>query len=263
VTVPDVAAGAAPVALGNGARFAAAPLAEGGTTIQAWMAADPLPLLDLDECPGLVVVAPHPDDETLGLGATMAQLTARGVEVTVVSVTDGGGAYPECSALAQAQLEATRRDELYLATRLLGANAPISLGLPDGRVSDEEDRLATLLADILSDASPGTWCAATWRGDGHPDHEAVGRAAARASTATATILVEYPVWMWHWAIPADPVVPWDRCYAVPMDPAAVERKRQAAGCFRSQFTAPSEFCEAVLPAFVLPRLIAVGEVLFR
>ena len=42
----------------------------------------------------MTVIAPHPDDETLGLGATMATLCDAGVDVQVVSVSDGGAAYP-------------------------------------------------------------------------------------------------------------------------------------------------------------------------
>ena len=72
-------------------------------------------------------------------------------------------------------------------------------------------------------------------------------------------LVEYPVWMWHWATPADPDVPWDRAVSVPLDRAALACKERAAQCFRSQF----ESVDPVLPPFVLPRLLAVGEVLFR
>jgi hypothetical protein len=78
-----------------------------------------------------------------------------------------------------------------------------------------------------------------------------------------TTFVEYPVWMWHWAGPADPAVPWERAFAVPSVAAAIERKRQAAQCFRSQFSSPADGVEPLLPDFVLPRLLAVGEVLFR
>jgi len=74
-------------------RFAARPVVDGGTPIDTWTAWDRrFPELDLAGCPGLLVVAPHPDDETLGLGATMATLTARGIGVEVVSVSDGGAA---------------------------------------------------------------------------------------------------------------------------------------------------------------------------
>jgi hypothetical protein len=77
--------------VGNGARFAARPVSGGGTPTPLWTGwAHPFPRLDLTGCPGLVVVAPHPDDETLGLGGTIAALTVAGVPVEVVSVSDGG-----------------------------------------------------------------------------------------------------------------------------------------------------------------------------
>ncbi len=231
-----------------------------------WLAAferGPLSPLDLTECPRLIVVAPHPDDETLGLGAMTAQLVASGVDVQVVSVSDGGAAQPAATLSGRLRLETTRRHELRRATSLLGVPPPVSLGLPDGKLADHEDKLAELLVDILQAAAPQTWCAATWRGDGHPDHEAVGRAAAAACARTGVALLEYPVWMWHWASPADPMVPWDRAYAVPASGWAVDRKRQAAQCYRSQLRPNRGESAPVLPTFVLQRLLAVGEVVFR
>ena len=264
------------VPTGNCSRFAATPLADGGTPTQAWLTAlnrEALPPLDLTGCRGLIVVAPHPDDETLGLGATAAHLVASGIEVQVVSVSDGGAALPGASAADRTLLQTTRRGELLKATGVLGIPGPRSLGFPDGQLADHEDRLTDVFVQILEDAAPGTWCAATWRGDGHPDHEAVGRAAAAACGRTGVTLVEYPVWMWHWAGPADPAVPWHRAYSVPAPDWAVSRKYAAAQCFQSQFKPsqfePSQFepsaggSAPVLPAFVLRRLLAVGEVVFR
>jgi LmbE family N-acetylglucosaminyl deacetylase len=210
-----------------------------------------------------VVVAPHPDDETLGLGATIAQLVASGVNVQVISVSDGGADQPGATPRERTRLEITRRYELRRAASALGVPPPVSLGLPDGRLADHEDRLAELLAGILAGAAPGTWCAATWRGDGHPDHEAVGRAAAEACERTGAALLEYPVWMWHWASPTDPAIPWERARSVPVPGEALARKRLAAHCFRSQLKPAAGGTVPVLPAFVLQRLLAVGEVVFR
>jgi LmbE family N-acetylglucosaminyl deacetylase len=254
------------VPAGNCAKFASKPLTRGGTPVPVWLTAldsGPLPPLDLTRCPGLVVVAPHPDDETLGLGATTAQLVASGVDVQVVSVSDGGDAQPDATSWDRTRLETIRRYELLRAAGVLGLPPPVSLGLPDGRLADHEQRLAGLLADILDCAAPGTWCAATWRGDGHPDHEAVGRAAAKACAHTGSTLLEYPVWMWHWASPADPAVPWDRAHSVRVSGWALDRKRHAAQCFRSQLQPIGTDKAPVLPAFVLQRLLAVGEVVFR
>ena len=149
-----------------------------------------------------------------------------------------------------------------MQSRILGLPTPVSLGLPDGELVTHEDRLADLLTEILATRPPGTWCAATWRGDGHPDHETVGRAAAAATRRTGALLIEYPVWMWHWALPGDPAVPWDRAQAVPLSREAIDRKSRAAQCFQSQLE-PSVAGPPVLAPSVLRRLLAVGEVVFR
>ena len=250
--------------MSNAARLAARPLTCGGTPTHAWLSPGlDAPYLDLATCPELVIAGAHPDDETLGFGATAAQLASAGVRVQIVSASDGGAAYSSSSVLQRYQLERTRRAELHRAARVLGVSAPICLGLPDGEIAEQEERLADLLTEILAGKPPGTWCAATWRGDGHPDHEAVGRAAATAAERTGAVLVEYPVWMWHWARPGDDAVPWQRMSALPPDAAATERKRMAAQSFRSQFLPPTVDEPPVLPPAVLHRLLAVGEVVFR
>lgn len=250
--------------LGNGSRFAARPVESGGTPVADWLGwRREFPVLNLDDCPGLVLVSPHPDDETVGFGATAAMLAARGVPVQVVSVTDGGGAYPGISSTRRQRLEADRRAELRSATGRLGIAEPVGLGFPDGEVASREDELAAVLVDVLSAGDQRPWCAATWRGDGHPDHEATGRAAVRAARDVGAVALEYPVWMWHWAVPDDVSVPWDRLCRVRLDDGAEARKRHAAGAFHSQLRSYGTGFEPVLPPFAVQRLLAVGEVVFR
>ncbi len=150
-------------------RFGATPVAEGGTPVETWTAWDhTFASLDLKDCPGLTVIAPHPDDETMGLGATIATLAASGVDVQVVSVSDGGASYPLLSNGARLELEAVRRAELRRSLGCLGAGEPITLGMPDGALSQYEQLMAGRIAALLRDFPAGRWCAATWRGDGHP-----------------------------------------------------------------------------------------------
>lgn len=251
---------------GNCARFAVKPLTHGGTPAPLWLAEfeeRPLPALDLSECENLVVVAAHPDDETLGLGAMITQLAASGVPVQVVCVSDGGAAHPGAPASERFRMETILRYELRRATKSLNVPPPVLLGLPDGELTDHEDALTEMLTERLEAAGPATWCAANWRGDGHPDHEAVGRAASAACARTGAALLEYPIWMWHWAVPADAAVPWDQGYSAPTPVWATERKRRAAQCYRSQFDSYTGGPAGILPGFVLPRLLAVGEVVFR
>jgi LmbE family N-acetylglucosaminyl deacetylase len=144
----------------------------------------------------------------------------------------------------------------------LGLNAPVCLGLPDGELSDHEADLTDHLAGLLAAVPKGMWCASTWRGDGHPDHEAVGRACAAAAKLTGAALLEYPVWMWHWAVPDDDYVPWHRMSRVRLDPVAIECKARAAKMFRTQLTSQSG-ADAILPPFVVRRLLSVGEAVFH
>ena len=183
------------------------------------------------------------------------------MRVQVVSASDGGAAFPEQSLLQRTGWS-DRRAELHRAVGDLGLPAPICLGLPDGELAHHEDRLADLLTEILR-APPGTWCAATWRGDGHPDHEAVGRAAADGVQRTGAVLLEYPVWMWHWALPGDPAVPWHRGHRGSVDPAAIERKTLCGAMLPQPVRTAGGRVDRCLPPFVLRRLLAVGEVVFR
>jgi LmbE family N-acetylglucosaminyl deacetylase len=247
----------------NCARFADRPIAEGGTPSSAWRGwSRDIEPLDLQRCPALILVAPHPDDETLGFGATAASLRMRGVPVTIVVASDGGGAYPGLSPVERRWLERDRRAETERAAGILGLGTPIWLGLPDGELADHERELADVIAGCLEAAPVGAWCAATWRGDGHPDHEAVGRSAAAACARTSATLLEYPIWMWHWAQPDDADVPWATMRRPAVDAVCSARKRDAAQVFRSQLTPHEPGADPILPPFVMQRLMAVGEAVF-
>jgi hypothetical protein len=69
--------------------------------------------------------------------------------------------------------------------------------------------------------------------------------------------------MWHWAAPGDDDVPWQRMSRVRLDLAAMARKQRATKVFRTQLTPGRSESDAVLPPFVVRRLLAVGEVVFR
>lgn len=194
-----------------------------------------------------LLVAPHPDDEILGAGGLLAMLGAQ-----VAAVTDGEASHPGSQVHRPDQLARLRRAETRAALSALGRSETTvhHLGHGDGAV--DEVRLAEQLGDLLS---PGRWCIATWRGDGHPDHEAAGRAAARACAATGARLIEYPIWMWHWARPGDPRVPWHQARRLVLSPSVRAAKRAAVGCFATQIhpLGPEPADASVLPPPVLAR----------
>ncbi|GFG52504.1 hypothetical protein MAGR_39450 [Mycolicibacterium agri] len=176
----------------------------------------------------------------MGLGATAALLAGHGVVVQVVAVTDG-----ETPGAQQ-------RDELIAAAKRLGLARPIFLGIPAGEVADNEERLEIEVEALLAEAAPGAWCAANWRADGDADHEATGRAAAEAAKDTPAVYIEYPMWMWHWAIPDDGAVPWHRARRVHLTTNAEVAKVTALQCYSS----------GMLTRDVIQRQMAVGEIVF-
>ncbi len=175
-----------------------------------------------------VIVAAHPDDEVLGAGGLISMLAASRARLRLVAVTDGEGSHRGHGS--PAALARRRTGETAAAMRALGARAAevIRLRLPDSGLAAREDELAGALGPLVAGFD---LCLAPWDHDMHPDHEAAGRAARRAG---AKALYCFPVWMWHWAAPADPRVPWDRALRVPLPPRAASRKRAAITCFASQ-----------------------------
>lgn len=255
----------------------------------AWAACSELPLFELAGIDRAVVIAPHPDDEVLALGGLMQLLARRGCELAIVAVTDGEASHPRALQLTQSQLAELRAREREVALGRLGLGAAnrehaetlralgrihdlpglfrgsphletahvrvTRLRCPDGGVT-RETRLADWLEPLLAHA---THCFAPWEFDGHPDHDATGRAAAIACARTETALVRYPVWAWHWALPDD--LPWAEARRIPLDEAALAAKLDAIAAYHSQI-APLAGAPVVLPPDVLARFRRPFEVVF-
>lgn len=119
-----------------------------------------------------LVVAAHPDDESLGAAGLISRLTGQGYLVEVVIVTDGGGSHPGSPALTRRALTAQRMDESRRAALLLAAELePVFLGHPDGEVREHRD---AVLRDLrvaaggspLEGVPPASRIVTTWRGTG-------------------------------------------------------------------------------------------------
>jgi len=212
-----------------------------GTAAEVWEA-DPhwadLPPLALDGVRRVVVVAAHPDDESLGAGGLIATAFERGLEVDLVLLTAGELSHPASPTHTRERLGRRRLDEARVALHAVAPGAATTrMALGDGTVTEWESDVSARLVDLIGDGA-GTLVAAPWRRDGHPDHEAAGRAAATAARRTDATLVEYPVWWWHWGVPAD--APWPALRRLGLTDTARARKHRAIAAHSSQVLALSD-----------------------
>lgn len=201
----------------------------------------------------LVVVAPHPDDELLACAALLRHHAAQGGQVQVVAVTDGEASHGGRDRIELARLALRRCRESIAGLNRLGLPAShrsIRLRLPDGGLATRGPLLQEALASIVRE---GDLVVSTWRLDGHPDHDAVGAAAAHASANHGCHHLEAPVWTWHWATPGDVRIPWKRVRRFPVDGAAAAAKQAALAQHGSQLEDRPGGAAPVLGAHILAR----------
>jgi LmbE family N-acetylglucosaminyl deacetylase len=175
-----------------------------------------LPLRDLGAIGGnFVVVAPHPDDETLGCGGLVAAACARGYDVRILIVSDGTGSHPLSAEYPPARLRTVRAAETLQAAKSLGVDpAQVTfLGLPDRDVPSEGREAEKAAAAIIDLARR---CRAravmvTCGSDPHCDHQAAF-AIARIATARLLDVALYAYPIWAWSLP-----PWTDIEEGPVD----------------------------------------------
>lgn len=189
-----------------------------------------------------LVLAPHPDDEVLGCGGTIAQKVRNGADVWIIFLTDGrhGVDGPSEDAVAVRKAEAMR------AAQALGVSSDrlLFFGYEDGRLSESVnqgiERIQRLVESLQVNA-----LFIPYRRDSHPDHHAawvIGEACRRNDIR----VLEYPIWFGPWLWPR---LGWksrlraafylrDVIHAVKIRVAdVVDIKRRALAAYHSQVSA--------------------------
>ena len=206
-------------------------------------AAQQLPTLefaDLSRGRGLVVVAPHADDESLGCSGLIATACERGVRIRLVLVSDGTGSHPNSRSHPPERLRALREQELAESAAILGLpeTAIDCLRLPDRYVpiaGPEFERAVDAIRAAVLDIAAGS-VFVTWRHDPHGDHQAAFAIAQAAVAGLEDVrLYAYPVWGWLLAddLQLDEGAPRGGRLDIR---SQLARKRRAIAAHRSQIT---------------------------
>lgn len=197
-----------------------------------------------------VVVAPHPDDETLGAGGTLHDLAARGWNTEVVVVSDGSKSHPDI-----AELSVLRQAECRRACAHLGVRGVTFLGFPDGGLSERTDEIATAVRTLLDGADI---VIGPTNDDGHDDHRACARSldvALRFAKPSITRL-SYGVWLWDVERFGTPDLTAAREFAV--SAAGQRAKRAAIAEYVSQCS--DRYGSPIVPEHLIERICNANEV---
>jgi LmbE family N-acetylglucosaminyl deacetylase len=233
-----------------------------------------LPFRDLNKIARqrVTIVAPHPDDETLGCGGAISLLCRKGYDVRVLVISDGTLSHPNSRKYPAPALQSIRARETQRALEILGVHrsAITFLGLKDGSVptlTATNFQTAKLRCqNYLRLAAPDT-IFLPWRFDPHPDHRATWQLiqAAILSLGIAPQTIEYPIWDWdrqqQQKVPdLDKIAGWRLDIG-----AALDRKLNAISAYRSQLGLlidddPNGFC---LTADLLTNFTRSWEVYFE
>lgn len=200
-----------------------------------------LPIAAFDAiAPGTsLILAPHPDDESLGCGGLIAEAVARGRPPFVVCVTDGAASHPGSRDYPPARLARLREAEMLAACEELGlaGDRVTFLKLPDAAAPWDGTAFDGAVARIVSLIRDHDVSAmfATWAHDPHCDHAATATLARRAARVAGITLKFYPVWGW--------LLPPDDAFGEPVPTGArlditrhLPAKRRAIAAHQSQYT---------------------------
>lgn len=229
--------------------------------------------LDVRQIKGpVVIIAPHPDDETLGCGGLLAALVQKGTLVHTIFVTDGSSSHRNSRLWPPQRLALQRQKEAANALSALGAgDQPRSFlclkdaSMPAAGEPAYEAAIDTIAA-ILAELRPEL-VVAPWRRDPHCDHRdawsLITDAIQRADQAS--YLLEYTIWLDELGAPEDFPRPGEVEVVEFSMPGLVALKRQAIAAHASQLGGlilddPDGF---FLTASTLDRLIKPSEIYWR
>lgn len=203
-----------------------------------------------------VLIAPHPGDEVVACGGLLQLLSNLGHPLLLLSITDGSASHPGSRQWSEKRLSVFRPQESVEALRRLGLPMHslkwVRGGFTDSALGEQEAQVGEFISRYLR---RGDVVFSTWRNDGNADHEAVGRASAKAAQQAGANFHDVPVWAWHRPQRDQQLIPWERARKLRLDTWTVARKSHATHAYASQLNGePAIGIAPLLPPAILERM---------
>lgn len=148
----------------------------------------------------VLILAPHPDDETLGCGGLIARLCTEKKTPHIAILTGGGGSLRGRSDISET--------DVVKARRKLTLDSSKQLGLPeenihffdfkDGDIDTRPENEMSRLKELIDNLNPDN-ILVPHNGEGWPDHLAARQIGIELAPKGSTIW-EYCVWMWYYNV---------------------------------------------------------------
>jgi LmbE family N-acetylglucosaminyl deacetylase len=218
----------------------------------------------------ILVVAPHPDDETFGMGGLIAKLAANSIAVYVAFLTSGGASHNNCCTISDLDLSSWRENASVKTAAVLGIPASnlSFLRFKDGALphpgqpffAEAARRLGNCIIQVEPDAifAPHPF-------EGWPDHIAAEELTKDAivSTLSSARLFNYCVWFWF-SMPLRRALKldWRQAFVVEMPQHALQKKREAMNIYLNDLAPCGKPTCGVLPSELLHTFEWTSELFF-
>ena len=194
----------------------------------------------------LLLLAPHPDDESLACGVLLQRAREAGARIRVAYVTDGeNNPWPQRALERKWRLDSAdrqrwgeiRRGEAIAALGVLGVDRSEVqfLGLPDQGLTrlllSGSEEMEQQLAECIRQCLP-THILVPDLADTHPDHSAISLVLETVVQNFSTPANQFSIW--NFLVHGHSAIYFQRAAAFPQTPAEKARKLAAIACHQTQ-----------------------------
>jgi N-acetylglucosamine malate deacetylase 1 len=167
----------------------------------------------------IIAFGAHPDDLEIGMGGTIAKLSAMGYNVQPVIAT--------LPNFVKSDTKEGRKSESMLSAKVMGCKSPIFLDLsPEQMVFGR--KLVTLIDSLITEHKPDS-VFTQWHGDSHQDHQIL------TSSVISACRNQNNLFMYETTIPGGITQNSFRPQLFVDITETIDIKKNALECFRSQF----------------------------
>jgi len=171
------------------------------------------------ESKAILVFGAHPDDLEIGMGGTIAKLSAKGYDVQPIIAT--------LPNFVKTDTKEGRRSESISSAKVMGCKSPLFLDLsPEEMVFGR--KLVTMIDSIVSKYKPDS-VFTQWHGDSHQDHQALTK------SVISSCRDQNNIFMYETTIPGGITEKSFRPQLFVNITETIEIKKNALECFQSQF----------------------------